>query len=82
MAIHGDCVSATQAAGVLVSQLAADRCDLVSETGTMLAEGEASLWIGAIGPLAVVAEERRGKHVIVRFREPLDPRIVDHFKGA
>ena len=38
-----------------------------------------ALWIGAIGPLAAIAMQKDATHANASFREPLDPRILEHF---
>ena len=79
MTILGECISEGRRTKVRVSGLAAEGCDLAVESEVALAEGEFALWIGAIGPLDVMATRQDASHLSARFREPLDERILEHF---
>lgn len=79
MAIYGECIGASGRAPVLVSGLVPDGCDLSSEAPAPLLDGELSLWIGAIGPLAVTTVRKDERSLSARFAEPLDDKIVRHF---
>lgn len=79
MAIYGECVGAGKRATVKVSGLAPTGCELAAEPADALPDGELSLWIGAIGPLAVIATRRDETHLTAMFSEPLDEKILEHF---
>lgn len=77
--IFGECVRAGRRANVRISSLDCDGCEVSAE----LPPGcEIALWIGAIGPFVADAVQHQAGHVCVRFKEPIDRRIVDHFEVA
>lgn len=45
-------------------------------------DGPLWLWLGAIGPLPITAIRLNSTLFQVRFRDPLDERIVAHFGAA
>ena len=53
MPIYGECVNPSETVPVLISELRSDGCDLAAATGNLSLDEEWSLWIGAIGPLAI-----------------------------
>ncbi|MCB2061382.1 MAG: hypothetical protein KDE21_12785 [Novosphingobium sp.] len=67
---------------MIVSDLKSDGCELVAVSGQLSAHTGFSLWIGAIGPLAISLVGQAGKVFHARFDERLDKRIVDHFSCA
>ncbi|KQM14701.1 hypothetical protein [Novosphingobium sp. Leaf2] len=79
--LYGECVGESDmaAAPVRISRLADQGCDLIVESAAGLFDTDFSLWIGAVGPLAAVAAKRSGRNVEVRFKQPLDARILRHF---
>lgn len=81
MILYGECVSARDTAQVRISGLANLGCDLEAETTVPLSDGDVSLWIGAVGPFAATATRRNPGHVSVRFKEPLDRKIIEHFNA-
>ncbi|HKX79792.1 MAG TPA: hypothetical protein VJM34_14845 [Novosphingobium sp.] len=82
MTIDGECVSAARRSPVRIAELARDGCDIVADGVDALPEGEFSLWIGAIGPLEVTGTRKTGASLSATFKEPLDPRILEHFAVA
>lgn len=82
MTIYGECVGSSAPTPVTISSLAGDECELQPSAAATLIEGLLDLWIGAIGPLCVTAENRGGGRFRARFLEPLDERIVAHFAQA
>lgn len=77
--LYGECVSAREAARVRISRLAKLGCDLEAEGMAPIIDGDVALWIGAVGPFAATARRRNTGCTTVRFKEPLDGKIVDHF---
>lgn len=77
--LYGECVSARETARVRISGLADLGCDLEAESPAPLDEGDVALWIGAIGPFAATAMRRNSCLLTVRFKEPLDGKIIEHF---
>ncbi|OCC25026.1 hypothetical protein MB02_06220 [Croceicoccus estronivorus] len=82
MPIPSECVFKSRRIDTLVSSLASDGCDLRAPSDAMALDGELSLWIGAIGPIDVAVAHRHDDVLHVRFRQPLDPRIIAHFNAA
>ena len=82
MAIYGECIAAGLAAAVRVSKLVDTGCELLIEKGSVLLDGEFSLWIGAIGPLAITTSRCDEVTLSASFTQPLDPRIIAHFGDA
>lgn len=81
MILYGECVTARETARVRISGLANLGCDLEVEAKSA-PDGDVALWIGAIGPVAATAERTDAGHLTVRFKEPLDGKIVEHFNGG
>ena len=81
MILYGECVTARETARVRISSLANLGCDLEVEAASA-PDGDVALWIGAIGPVAATAKRVRAGQVAVRFKEPLDGKIIEHFKGG
>lgn len=79
--LYGECVSARETAQVRISALADQGCDLEADTTAPLLDGDVALWIGAIGPVAATATRRNANRMTVRFKEPLDGKIVEHFRN-
>jgi hypothetical protein len=85
--LYGECIGAMARTPVTISQLDGHECELephadAQDTEAGAIEGLQDLWIGAIGPLPVTAENRGGGRYRARFREPLDARIIAHFAQA
>lgn len=80
MIIYGECVSAQETARVRISGLADLGCDLEADTAAPVPGGDVALWIGAIGPVAATATHKNANSLTVRFKEPLDGKIVEHFR--
>jgi hypothetical protein len=82
--LYGECVAPGAAAMVRIRGLVGLGCDLEADGG--LPDGEVALWIGAIGPVAAIAEctdgRKDGRKRALRFKEPLDSRILAHFRSA
>ncbi|MEJ2457942.1 MAG: hypothetical protein P8Y58_07235 [Novosphingobium sp.] len=79
--LYGECVSACKTAKVRISELADRGCDLEMDPFTAVTDGDVSLWIGAIGPFPASATRKDASHLALRFKEPIDGRIVEHFRG-
>lgn len=77
--IYGECVGQRQSVPVRISDLAETGCDLEIEDSASWGEHEVSLWIGAVGPFTGTATRKDAGHLAVRFKEPLDGKIVEHF---
>jgi len=82
--LYGECVGRGTAAPVRIRSLAGFGCDLEPQAGPAggVPDGDVALWIGAVGPVPAIAERRSGRHVALRFKEPLDARILAHFQSA
>lgn len=81
MIIYGECVGQRDSAPVRISDLAGMGCDLEIEQQTTLDEGDVALWIGAVGPIPATATRKDAGHLAVRFKEPLDGKIIQHFNA-
>lgn len=79
MPLHGECIGPVETVQVVVSDLKSDGCELVALSGQLCGPGAFSLWIGAIGPLAVTLTGQSGTAIHARFEQLLDNRIVKHF---
>jgi hypothetical protein len=79
MPLHGECIGPVETVQVVVSDLKCDGCELVALSGRLCGPGAFSLWIGAIGPLAVTLTGQGGTAMHAHFEQLLDNRIVDHF---
>ena len=79
--IYGECVSGNAHAAVIISQLAADCCQLELGAAQNAPAGELALWIGAIGPFEIIAARGGGRKLTARFKHPLEPAIIAHFNG-
>ena len=79
MILYGECVSARETAQVRISGLADLGCNLEAEAATPTLDGDVALWIGAVGPFAAIAKRTGAGNLAVRFKEPLDGKIVEHF---
>ena len=79
MKIYGECETSGRRLAVTITGLDRSGCALVCKGHDMVPEGDMALWIGAIGPLAAIAMQKDATHANASFREPLDPRILDHF---
>jgi hypothetical protein len=80
MTIYGECETRGFRLPVTISDLAETGCALESDAAGKLPDGEMALWIGAIGPLAVIAMHKDQSRSIASFKQPLDERIIDHFR--
>lgn len=79
--LYGECIGTREAAEVRISSLADVGCDLEADGTTILTGDDVDLWIGAIGPLSATATRKDGSHWALRFKEPLDGRILEHFRA-
>lgn len=81
--LYGECVgeSDVAAAQVRIARLADHGCELIVDAPARMFDTDFSLWIGAVGPFAATAAHRSAKNVEVRFKQPLDARILKHFNG-
>lgn len=79
MTIYGECIDTLKRTPVTISALGGEECELRTQASTGTIEGLLDLWIGAIGPLPVTAENSGAGRYRARFREPLDARIIAHF---
>lgn len=82
MVLDGELENAGHLAGVAVSDLESLGCALDSSDGSPPCDSQVALWIGAVGPLAAIISDADGPRARARFCEPLDARIVDHFKAG
>ena len=78
--VYGECVSLHETAQVRISRLADVGCDLEMDDGAALGGDDVALWIGAVGPFAATAHSRSARCLSVRFKQPLDRKIVAHFR--
>jgi hypothetical protein len=79
--LYGECVGSRETATVRICDLADMGCDLEPDGAHTVTDGEVSLWIGAVGPFHGVASRRDARRHAIRFKEPLDGRILQHFRG-
>lgn len=79
MTIYGECEAQGRRLKVQIRDLAGSGCGIASESGEVPVDGDLSLWIGAIGPLAATAMRLDETHMSALFKEPLDDRILKHF---
>jgi tartrate dehydratase beta subunit/fumarate hydratase class I family protein len=79
MILYGECFTARDSAQVRISELADLGCHLETLDAVALSDGDLTLWIGAIGPFAATATRKDASHLAVRFKEPLDGKIIHHF---
>lgn len=77
--LYGECVGARNSTEVRISELADRTCDLETDGFAAMTDGDVSLWIGAIGPFPATATRKDESHLALRFKEPLDDRILEHF---
>jgi hypothetical protein len=78
--IYGECVCGTTRASVTISQLNPERCTLALAGGDGL-HGELELWIGAIGPFGITAEQADARSLTAHFNTPLEHEIIEHFNA-
>lgn len=78
--LYGECVGSRDVAMVRICALANEGCDIETDGPAAVLDSDFSLWIGAMGPFAASAAGRHADRVVVRFKEPLDGRILDHFR--
>lgn len=79
--LYGECIGARNSATVRISALADRGCDLETDGLAAVNDGEVTLWIGAMGPFPATAIRKDSCHLALRFKEPLDGRILEHFRG-
>ncbi|MYL99788.1 hypothetical protein GR702_18680 [Novosphingobium sp. FGD1] len=84
--LFGECVSARDTTKVRIRALGNEGCDLeIDAPACMVDDTDVTLWIGAVGPFpATVTQslpERSASRLAVRFKEPLDGRILQHFSA-
>lgn len=79
--LYGECIGPRQTTAVRISDLADQGCDLETDGVAPVNEGEVSLWIGAMGPFPGTATRKSRCHLALRFKEPLDGRILKHFQS-
>jgi len=80
--LYGECIGTLARTPVTISHLCGHECELEPCPGASVVDGLQDLWIGAIGPLAVTAENSGCGRYRARFSEPLDARIIAHFAQA
>lgn len=80
--LYGECIGSRGSASVRISDLAGSGCDLEADAAQDVFEDDFALWIGAVGPFAATATAKAGPRVAVRFKEPVDGRILQHFNGG
>jgi hypothetical protein len=79
--IYGECVSDSAQTQVTISHLACNSCRFLLRGGSRLDDGELALWIGAIGPLPIVASREGSNSFTAQFKQPLEPAIIEHFNA-
>ena len=79
--LYGECIGTRESAEVRILALAHLGCDLETQGGAAMTDGDVALWIGAIGPLSATATRKGESHLALRFKEPLDGRILEHFRA-
>lgn len=79
--IYGECIAPRASAPVRISELAHYGCDLETDGLTGVTDGNVTLWIGAMVPFPAQAMRKDACHLTLRFTEPLDCRILQHFRG-
>jgi len=79
--LYGEWVGTRGSAPVRISDLADRGCDLEAEDGAELIDEAFTLWIGAVGPFEATATRKDASHLAVRFKEPVDGKILQHFNG-
>jgi hypothetical protein len=87
--LYGECVSARDTARVRICALANEGCDLEVDSLAAAFDTDVTLWIGAVGPFAATVTQPlveppmkpSARRVAVRFKEPLDGRILQHFNA-
>jgi hypothetical protein len=82
MTIYGECIGPQERTKVTISALVDEGCEIELQASSSLLDGLIDLWIGAIGPFKVMAENSGERRYHARFREPLDARIIAHFANA
>ena len=82
MTLYGECVGASASAAVRISELGGSGCELEAEGILSVFDEDFALWIGAVGPFAATALRKDPQHLSLHFKEPLDPKILDHFLAA
>jgi hypothetical protein len=82
MTIYGECIGKRSRTPVTIVALAGEECELQSRTSADSIDDTSELWIGALGPIPVIAETQGNGRYRARFAEPLDARIVAHFAQA
>lgn len=80
--LYGECVSAGKAISVRIRDLACQGCEIVTDTRADPIKGDCALWIGAIGPFPAILECRTNGQHSAYFKEPLDQKIVSHFRAG
>lgn len=84
--LYGDCIEGPASTSVRISSLDDTSCsfeaDPAATQDTAQFSGPLALWIGAIGPLRATATRIGASQYLARFIEPLDGKIVQHFKGC
>jgi hypothetical protein len=78
--IFGEFVCGSARAPVEISQLRSEECCLALDGHPML-DGELELWIGAIGPFGIVADQAGSRGFTARFKTPLEAEIISHFNA-
>ena len=79
--IYGECIGTGASAPVRISALADHGCDLETDGAGAVSDGDVALWIGAMGPFPAMARRENAGRMALRFKEPLDGRILRHFLG-
>ena len=80
--LYGECIGPRESAKVRISDLADKGCDLETDASETVSDGDVALWIGAVGPFHASATRKDASHLALRFKEPIDGRIVEHFRGG
>jgi hypothetical protein len=83
MTLYGECIGADTQARVRISSLVGNGCEVEVESPQLVVvDGELALWIGAVGPFRATASRCDRSRLMLRFEEPLDPKILDHFQSV
>ncbi|EIZ78210.1 hypothetical protein WSK_3185 [Novosphingobium sp. Rr 2-17] len=81
MILYGEYVSQQETAPVRILGLGGEGCDIEADNGSPSFDNDFSLWIGAVGPFAATLSHKTQAGAAVRFKEPLDGRILHHFSA-
>ncbi len=79
--LYGECISAGKTSNVRICDLGCQGCEVVLDPMAAPIGGDCALWIGAIGPFPAIVQYRNNGQHAAYFKEPLDHKIVNHFRA-